>query len=400
MVLCISGHGIISSMQSMERRGASYGNLKQDLLRAPSPAIGFDGTVYVGSSNKKLFAVNGKTGDKLWEFETGHLVGSSPAIGLDGTCMLDLGTTSSMPSKHLPAPTLDSPWPMFGQNARRTALAENRQNLTETPIKPALNIDTPNVGTKIWEFQTGDEVNSSPAVASDGTVYVGSWDNKLYAINGKTGVPWEFETGDRVGSSPPSARMARCTSGHGTTSSMPSMAKRGTSYGNLKQEVLCTPHPPSDRMARCTSGHGTTSSMPSMAKPGSSYGNLKREKVNLVYSPHLQSVRMAQCTLGQGTKSSMPSMARLGTSYGNLKQEVMCVPLPPSDRMARCTSGHGTKSSMPSMAKRGSSYGNLKREGRCGTPPPSDRMARCTSGHRTTSSMPSMAKLGGKIWEL
>ena len=44
---------------------------------------------------------------------------------------------------------------MFGQNARRTALAENRQNLTETPIKPALNIDTPNVGTKIWEFETG-----------------------------------------------------------------------------------------------------------------------------------------------------------------------------------------------------------------------------------------------------
>ena len=36
-----------------------------------SPAIGSDGTVYVGSEDKKLYAINGKTGIKLWEFETG-----------------------------------------------------------------------------------------------------------------------------------------------------------------------------------------------------------------------------------------------------------------------------------------------------------------------------------------
>jgi len=58
-------------------------------------------------------------------------------------------------------------------------------------------------GAKLWEFETGDDVNSSPAIGSDGTVYVGSNDKKLYAINGKTGVKlWEFETGDRVSSSP------------------------------------------------------------------------------------------------------------------------------------------------------------------------------------------------------
>ena len=52
-----------------------------------------------------------------------------------------------------------------------------------------------------WEFETGGWVRSSPAIGSDGTVYVGSGDNKLYAINGKTGVKiWEFETGDWVDS--------------------------------------------------------------------------------------------------------------------------------------------------------------------------------------------------------
>ena len=50
---------------------------------ASSPAIGEDGTVYVGSLDKKLYAINGKTGVKLWEFETGDEVDSSPAIRWD-----------------------------------------------------------------------------------------------------------------------------------------------------------------------------------------------------------------------------------------------------------------------------------------------------------------------------
>ena len=58
-------------------------------------------------------------------------------------------------------------------------------------------------GVKLWEFETGGGVFSSSAFGSDGTVYIGSNDNKLYAINGKSGVKlWEFETGGDVGSSP------------------------------------------------------------------------------------------------------------------------------------------------------------------------------------------------------
>ena len=50
-------------------------------------------------------------------------------------------------------------------------------------------------GVKLWEFETGLAVTSSPAIGSDGAVYVGSYDNKLYAINPKSGVKlWEFET--------------------------------------------------------------------------------------------------------------------------------------------------------------------------------------------------------------
>ena len=49
-------------------------------------------------------------------------------------------------------------------------------------------------GTVLWGFETGGGVSSSPAIGSDGTVYVGSWDKKLYAIKtdskGLAKSPW------------------------------------------------------------------------------------------------------------------------------------------------------------------------------------------------------------------
>ena len=50
-------------------------------------------------------------------------------------------------------------------------------------------------GSKLWEFETGGPVYfSSPAIESDGTVYVGSWDFKLYAFKteslGPAKSPW------------------------------------------------------------------------------------------------------------------------------------------------------------------------------------------------------------------
>ena len=82
---------------------------------------------------------------------------------------------------------------------QKVAAAENAAAEKAAAQKPA---------TVLWEFETGGSVFSSPAIGSDGTVYVGSSDNKLYAINGKSGVKlWEFkteglETGGGVYSSP------------------------------------------------------------------------------------------------------------------------------------------------------------------------------------------------------
>ena len=63
----------------------------------------------------------------------------------------------------------------------------------------AINAET---GSKIWDFMTGGSVYSSPAVAN-GVVYVGSRDNKIYAINATTGTKiWDYAAGGSVCSSP------------------------------------------------------------------------------------------------------------------------------------------------------------------------------------------------------
>ena len=92
-----------------------------------SPAIDSDGTVYVGSGGKKLCAINGKTGGKLWEFETGGFVESSPAIGSDGTVYVGSNDKKLYAIKPDSRGLAKSPWPMRGQNPQRTGRAPATQ---------------------------------------------------------------------------------------------------------------------------------------------------------------------------------------------------------------------------------------------------------------------------------
>ncbi|MCS7131949.1 MAG: PQQ-binding-like beta-propeller repeat protein, partial [Hadesarchaea archaeon] len=63
----------------------------------------------------------------------------------------------------------------------------------------ALDEDT---GKLIWSFKTGGHVYSSPAVAN-GKVFIGSYDNRVYALDEDTGkLVWSFKTGSTISSSP------------------------------------------------------------------------------------------------------------------------------------------------------------------------------------------------------
>ncbi|WP_455392864.1 PKD domain-containing protein [[Eubacterium] cellulosolvens] len=122
-----------------------------------SPAIGIGGTIYVGSDDNHFYAIN-SNGIKKWDINIEWYVESSPAIDSEGTIY-------------------------FGAHNRRFY---------------AIN---PN-GTEKWVFKTGEIVYSSPTIGSDGTIYIGSNDDHLYAIYPNGTERWKFITYGGILSSP------------------------------------------------------------------------------------------------------------------------------------------------------------------------------------------------------
>lgn len=57
-----------------------------------------------------------------------------------------------------------------------------------------------------WRFKTGLEVHSSPAIGDDGVIYFGSRDRNCYAVNPDGSLKWKLATGAWVDASPAIAR--------------------------------------------------------------------------------------------------------------------------------------------------------------------------------------------------
>jgi hypothetical protein len=127
---------------------------------AASAAVGSDGSVYVGSFDSNLYALNPLTGAVKWKFPTGYHIYSSAALAADAS-----GNTSAI----------------------YVASADG--------MLYALNPD----GTLQWKYDTGDVIRSSPVIGKspDGKtdiVYFGAGNGKLYAINADGSLRWAFDT--------------------------------------------------------------------------------------------------------------------------------------------------------------------------------------------------------------
>ena len=86
------------------------------------------------------------------------------------------------------SPTRSEDWPMFMRDLNLSGRSPDRN------LKPPLKLR--------WKFKTGGPIIGSPAVAF-GTVYVGSNDHKLYALDAKNwGIRWTFQTGGALRHTP------------------------------------------------------------------------------------------------------------------------------------------------------------------------------------------------------
>jgi outer membrane protein assembly factor BamB len=108
-----------------------------------------DDTLYVGSSDGNLYAIDAIYGEKKWEFNTGGKIWTSPVIE-DGV--------------------------IYISNYHKKIFAVSAES-----------------GTQVWSTELPSSIASSPAVSGD-SIFVGTFDNRLYALNKTNGsVKWDFE---------------------------------------------------------------------------------------------------------------------------------------------------------------------------------------------------------------
>ena len=207
-------------------------------ISSSGPAIASDGTVYIGSEDYNLYAIN-PDGTLKWKYNTGSYIRSSPTIDSDGTVYIatyagfftinsdgalkwsndyflgddvtsavigEDGTIYIGSSRGLYAFNPDD-------GSVKWVFSDTRFERADPSIGPdgtiyigsydtnylyAINPD----GTLKWKFETNYFIHSSPAIGEDGTIYVGSNDDYLYAINPDGTLKWKFETGDDIQTSP------------------------------------------------------------------------------------------------------------------------------------------------------------------------------------------------------
>ncbi len=212
-----------------------------------SPAVGANGTVYIGSSNGSFYALTASNGATKWRFTAAGAIGSSPAIATDGTiyfhdntalyALTDNVTTAvrkwsfSLAGTTYASPTIATDGTIYLGSTHRTTggnfYAINPDGTQKWVFSADDDIYTtagvsgdgtiyfgtlsgtfyalrPD-GTQLWKWSTSSRasITSSPAIGADGTIYFAAYDKKLYALRSDGTQRWAFTAGDEVRASSP-----------------------------------------------------------------------------------------------------------------------------------------------------------------------------------------------------
>lgn len=164
-----------------------------------SPVV-VDKTLYVGSSDGKLYALDAVYGEKKWEFDTGGKIKIWTSPVVEGGVVY----VSNYGRKLFAVSSTDGSllWQMELPSSIASSPAISGDNVFLGTFDNHLYaIDRTN-GKEKWSFEGGNWFWSTPIV-KDGMVYAGCLDNKVYAIDASTGRQlWQFVADGPIVSKP------------------------------------------------------------------------------------------------------------------------------------------------------------------------------------------------------
>ncbi|MGM0510358.1 MAG: PQQ-binding-like beta-propeller repeat protein [Thermoplasmatota archaeon] len=163
-----------------------------------SAAISEEGTLYIGSTDGNLYAINSTDGNLIWSFETGDDIVSSPAIDEQGN--IYVGSQDNHLYSLYPNGTLRWEFETDGMIHSSPAISQNGTVYVGSDDTYFYGISQS--GNLRWKYKADSWFWSSPAIDDDGTVYVGCGDKNLYAFNPNGTLEWNFTTRGFIYSSP------------------------------------------------------------------------------------------------------------------------------------------------------------------------------------------------------
>jgi outer membrane protein assembly factor BamB len=173
-----------------------------------SPQMSFNKVIF-GSTDGKVYALDKNGGQLLWEFSTGSPIKGSPLIQNGSIYIL-------AKNGFLYKLGLEKGTEVWNFNTQNDEVEENNSPYDDYSSGPVIDDGTVYIGSsdynlyaidedsgkEIWRFSTEGMI-SSTALLDEANVYVGSLDNRLYSIDRKTGaLIWKFDTNGPVISSP------------------------------------------------------------------------------------------------------------------------------------------------------------------------------------------------------
>jgi len=169
-----------------------YGNI-WDIWGAP--AIASDGTVYTGSLESYLYAL-APSGKLKWQYPTDDMIYASPVVGPDGT--IYVGSDANYFYALQPNGTLKWRYWSDGYGWTDAAIGADGTVYVGSDDSYLYAFD-PN-GTLKWRYPASPRLGA--AFGADGTIYVGSADYHVYALRPNGTLKWRYQTGYYVSTHP------------------------------------------------------------------------------------------------------------------------------------------------------------------------------------------------------
>lgn len=167
-----------------------------------SPTLSADGSMlFAGSWNNSVYALNTSNGTLRWSYATASYISSSPALGSDGTVYITSGDGFLYALNPTATAALRLKWSFLSDGTIAASPAIGPDNSIVFATLGGTVTAVTSTGLVKWTRTVptiagrDSRIRASPAIAPDGTVYVGSGNYFFYALDGATGaIKWSFET--------------------------------------------------------------------------------------------------------------------------------------------------------------------------------------------------------------